>query len=469
MKHLKLVPLFCLLISQTCKQRNFGDVRIKSTQVPSEILPLEAHLESNEDQFLAGRATLNQGKIILPTNLIVSLQDPLLKQMQFWADKIDTALRKKQLIAHSLPKPRVAISIKNDLNAESTLATLCFDLPIQLPGSRPENNSPDESTALAFDFNSGSLEESFITMSANPNMSRGGRVPCHFRPELNIHKKEIISKALSKLPQCIPQWKNDILELAQGCFGKNTLKSSRAHQIQVPFQQNWVVFHSELLKQFSEADFVALLAHELAHYYKAHLVAPSTNYGFFYILPDLPQKSKPVPDMSLAPFVQKLMDARRNWASNRTNPEAEKHFLSVLSEAHAKRVSMYSFEQEADEFALDMVHSVLNNTSLFSKFLFNTWKITLQNPNSPNTIFPTLSIPECQKLYGSNLFKDKEGRTQWIPEGEYSHQYHQPCFRIFNAVRYSEAHGYPLTSQPQREGFLQPALWDSLKSVLNKN
>lgn len=74
-----------------------------------------------------------------------------------------------------------------------------------------------------------------------------------------------------------------------------------------------IVFHAGLIREArSEGDIVAVLAHELAHYYRADPVLPADQKeGFFYRQSEVPVATRPQPDPALAELGRRVHEASR--------------------------------------------------------------------------------------------------------------------------------------------------------------
>ena len=137
------------------------------------------------------------------------------------------------------------------------------------------------------------------------------------------------------------------------------------------------------------------------------------------------------------------MQARNEFFKN--GAAAAPSFRAALADAHARHLNVYTTEQEADELAVDILAAL--GTQSLANMVFRLWALLPAEPLPTAAVYHTIDRENCL-LYAKNDFKNRDGTTQWIAEGTYTNQYHQPCFRVFNIFRQARAKGYTLSPLP---------------------
>ena len=186
---------------------------------------------------------------------------------------------------------------------------------------------------------------------------------------------------------------------------------------------NWVIITSGLFSALpNEESLVAVLAHELAHYYRAHVVNDSKDlYSHCYLLND--PMHKPVEREELKNLCRDLK-VRRDSGGVSPEEAATKVGLGV-----------YTYEQEADELALEFltllgIEPIRATDAWFALFAIG------MGPDSSKR-----EIDQCRTLF-KNDWLDASGKPVTIPLGGYEDPHHSWCFRVFNTTREIKAHGY---------------------------
>jgi hypothetical protein len=177
----------------------------------------------------------------------------------------------------------------------------------------------------------------------------------------------------------------------------------------------------------SEDEFAAVLAHELAHFYRAH-TADVRPYNYCYKVSDESHGHRPKPDPQLDDLCSRLRP-RINFS---------------VEEATKRRLGVYTIEQEADELALEL----LSAAGIQPSSAVDAWFSLSQEMHSKTAApeSPALGMDECLKLRAS-AWRDDQGRDVFIPLGDYRDLHHSWCYRIRNIDRELAVHRYNVQRQ----------------------
>jgi hypothetical protein len=106
-------------------------------------------------------------------------------------------------------------------------------------------------------------------------------------------------------------------------------------------------------------------------------------------------------------------------------------------------LGIYTYEQEADELALEFLTLV----DISPKTAIDAW-FALFASSQTGEDGREFSVETCRELLQRG-WRDSEGRPVSVPIGDYRSPHKSWCYRIFNTTREIEWHGYDI-SQPAR-------------------
>jgi len=201
----------------------------------------------------------------------------------------------------------------------------------------------------------------------------------------------------------------------------------------------------------NESQLAGIIAHELGHYYRSHPAMWTPKYNFFYYLEKQNPQKKPLPDESLRELGEKAISA-----SKKESPSLEEQ--EVLKEAYQKQLGYYTFEQEADDLAIEWLVKI----GLHPKALIDKMFIFLQNKEIPTTDFEW-GYEKCKSSYLN--YWQKDGQYEYVPIGDFSNPHHSLCYRIFNIDREIRAHRYTLKALERQ--FHQKE-WKNIKEIVSQ-
>ena len=112
-------------------------------------------------------------------------------------------------------------------------------------------------------------------------------------------------------------------------------------------------------------------------------------------------------------------------------------------ELHAKNLGVYTTEQEADDFAVDMISKLGIDVKSSVNANMDLVKMAAKTPMEPpyDKVFPKEDPVECAKKLNDEWHKN--GVYQFENLGALIDTHHSSCYRVFNASREVLAHNYP--------------------------
>ncbi len=213
------------------------------------------------------------------------------QRLQFWIDLIDQTMRSRHPNALApVPRPKAFVIDSKNVNAFQGAVSVCYENPIALPKSAA-NASAAPAISISAD-----LTNSF---HLDPRMTQTGFIPLE-----KFDARSCISRTLKTLDeaQSFVQWFNSNysscklkatpgttgnlpqLSISPSCanLGKGP-KYSSAQRLMITASSNWIMALTGLIKDYTdEEQMVSILAHEMGHYYRAHMVAPASDYQYYY-------------------------------------------------------------------------------------------------------------------------------------------------------------------------------------------
>jgi hypothetical protein len=220
-----------------------------------------------------------------------------------------------------------------------------------------------------------------------------------------------------------------------GCVPRDHVQSRRPSFSFMATGRHITVTSGLLQTLKDEEQTVAILAHELGHFYRAHANTSIDVLNYFYDL-DTPAGTKPAPDPRFTAETAALRDKLRPGYVSPTDFADENR----LMQKH--HLGFYTAEQEADEIGLELLAEVGIAPSVAVDMLFAlpVWPVA-----------DGVTKPECEDLRARG-WKDEAGAPVSVPVGNPIEPHHDQCFRIFNVDREIDAHRYELREGPTPPG-----------------
>ncbi len=231
----------------------------------------------------------------------VNADHPTVARLQAWVDKLDQNLRDMPGFSN-VPAPKVVIKQDESPNAFVTPVPTCLDVPVYVEGS-------------------GDAEE---TVPGVAFLSPYGGVS--YIPDLSscVHR----SLAEEEVPAFL-DWLNKDTSLCQMTYEKEKAAFfvaegdckihpslsiiGKVSTLGYLSSSNQVIVHSSLIEKFEEEPLVTVLAHELAHYYRAHAASKmeEPEFDFFYSMGEKNKDHRPHPIPVLQNLAKSLLGSTR--------------------------------------------------------------------------------------------------------------------------------------------------------------
>lgn len=384
------------------------------------------------------------------------LDHPMTARLQFWLDTMDRAVREafpKEL--ENTPPPKLIVRKTTDPNAWVTYMPISFDVKGRLArasavsdASAPPPPDPDAGDAapppppapppvapLFFLYNTGKVG----------TLQSGTAIKRPFDKTLLDQFVKFHDDGFSK---CNLKTDGTEIYFNEGCVVDDSLSPSLSSSVAFYGTAKYVTITTGLITSMLDEDrIVAVLAHELGHYYRTHSAQPSDMLNYFYALGDANEARKPAP----APqYMDKTLAVRDKLRSSSwfMDFSEENKFMAE------KHVGFYTTEQEADEISLEILTRMGLPPTLGPDSQLQLQKIVddLNGPNGGNTDTGEIKWSQCSVLRDKQ-FKDDTGAEVSVPVGDLSDPHHSFCFRTFNMERELRAHKYnPVGNRPVPPG-----------------
>ncbi len=227
----------------------------------------------------------------IDTSTLLAADHKLTKRVQLWLDKVDASLRSAYPDAlASVPKPQAMITVDATANAFVAPAAVCYKVAVKVKNGNATANTTRDKVFL--DAKTGELSDFPNDLSCIDGPAGPGNLKTfaqQFNAASTACKFEVQgSDAAAKL---VPNASCHVADdLGDTVLGKSIVILQTA---------NWVTVHTGIFSLLDEDSFVAVLSHELGHYYRSHMTAHASNFGFYYTLDQTNPDHRPVADASV--------------------------------------------------------------------------------------------------------------------------------------------------------------------------
>lgn len=256
---------------------------------------------------------------------ILPADHALTRRVQMWIDLIDAKLRAEHgdEMART-PKPRAKVVKDGSTNAFVAPVPVCYKLNLKVRnGSANAANTAD---IVYLDNKNGEMSEWPTDLKCLAGTNTVATLK-RFAQNFNAHSNGVCSLTVSgnadNAAKLIP---------SEGCARNDDIANIvAARAVAIMQTANHVTVFTGLFAAMSEPEFVAVLAHELGHYYRSHATGTESLYDFFYEIPvNGNVAARPVADESLRQLGQAAItgstllnatDLYRTVAAQKLRPE----------------------------------------------------------------------------------------------------------------------------------------------------
>jgi len=380
------------------------------------------------------------------------IDHPMAQRLQFWVDKMDEALRARNPKAlASTPKPRIILRKDSDPNAWVSYIPVTWKVKGQLARAK---SAPAPSPAPG-DAGDGGLAEAgtpaapptipTLMLFSTGKVGRPGELPPLERRFDDQSLSELVKFANDGFAKCRLSNAEGAIVFGDGCAVDSQVSADRSDAIAFYATGKWVTVTTGLItSMLDEERIVAVLAHELGHYYRSHSMQPSDQLNYFYALGDANKPEKPGADPR---YVEQTAKVREKLRSNDWFVDYSEE-NKLMTE---QRLGFYTTEQEADEISLEILARMGLPPTLGpdSQALLHKIVDDLVQASGGGGDSGDVKWEKCAALRERG-FKDEAGQIVSVPVGNLSDPHHSFCFRVFNMQRELEAHKYQLAGERPR-------------------
>jgi hypothetical protein len=388
-----LALLIALGTSVSCVKKKSSNPAHKTGQVPLRTEP-----------FLWQKQTLEEFKAeVLPRMFVSAKASDLLPEthprsalIQNAMNRIHKLIIKKYPSLSQVPQPQAALFTDPQPNAFVETVRNCFDKPVLLPGS---SDKP--------------IFEDAIRITKNGAVA--DTEDCRGAESTLMNSIFAFNNSLSH--GCKIENKEKALALSEGCkINRYFDKYSSAKRFSFERISSVIYFSTGLFDVLGDDNLVLFIVmHELAHYYRAHPLLPAADFASYYEVGDKNAPGCPIPNPQLTRLAQE-----ENW------PELKKTMLE-------KRLGFYTYEQEADELALEFLAELNIPTEIGSEAMMRILKHT------KSVAADELNYEACAALKKQKWLTPDQ-KSAYVPIGNLADPHHSLCYRAYNIDRERETH-----------------------------
>jgi hypothetical protein len=286
---LSLVALAAVAAGAGCKQRVDADASAVKHDFGAAVFGAERWQWDEE-------SLAEYQKVIMPYNAVTARllppTDPLTVRMQNMLTafhqaitnptKPSTTKRGKVLQAalKVVPAPVARVIVDPEKNAFVPAAPICFSQPVRFPGAAPAGAAPIERVKVD------QFGTVFATDSAN----------CL---ERNVDAKVVKAfldwfNANQKVSGCTLDSRGGVIQVGDKCKFDPSLTGRSASGVLFESTSNNITIQTGIIAGYeSEAELAFIIAHELGHYYRAHIVSTADHFDYFYKGSDTNEANRP--------------------------------------------------------------------------------------------------------------------------------------------------------------------------------
>jgi hypothetical protein len=205
--------------------------------------------------------------------------------VQGWVDRIDGKIRSEhpQQMANT-PKPIAKVIKNGSANAFVAPVPVCYDVKVKIKGGTP--NAANTADAVYLDAKAGEFS------------SWPAQYKCVGGEDDLAEVKSFVSTFNAASTGCkFSVSTAGVLEGNNECVRADDLGDTvAAKQVVLLQTANYVTVHTGIFPLMSEEALIGVIAHELGHYYRAHVTGAASDFDFFYTLGRNNVTVRPVPE-----------------------------------------------------------------------------------------------------------------------------------------------------------------------------
>jgi Zn-dependent protease with chaperone function len=404
--------------------------------------------DETEEEFkqVVGETSMWSTPSYLPTD------DPMTERLQFWIDRMDEALREAHPAAlKHTPRPRVLVRNDDQINAWVSYIPVAWKVPTRIgEATEPtmaDGGAPEEGDAGTEEGGAGGGASPGGSGARELVIAKSGQITTAFATPLEReHGTRQLQQFLKfhneGFSKCRLALEDDTLVLGEECAVDGNVAARTSDRLAYLATGKWVTVTTGFIQAMLDEDrIVAVLAHELGHYYRAHSAQPTDVLNYFYNLGDGNHVHKPRPATRFNEMTAQVRDKLRSsswWVD----------FSEENAVAGKERLGFYTTEQEADDIALEILTKIGMPPTLFADAMLALQRAVDDSPWSSSDT-GELKWEECSMLRDKG-FKDERGKWANVPVGDLRSAHHSYCFRVFNISREIAAHRYEVSPNRPR-------------------
>lgn len=338
--------------------------------------------------------------------------------LQKLVTRLDVIARKEMnsRFAAEVPSPVVAL-IDDETSVNAVVATVdsVFEVPTGVLGKGQDR---EQAPRLAFH----AASRKFFA----GRVSSGDVKRAFLLPELVTFVQEALRSQQTKVT-CEVVTQETGLAFSESCFRDKALN---ANSLAIQTTSNLIKVNSGIFALKNVGQAIALLAHELGHFYRAHGTAANMYEAMYFY--EMDASNMGVRPRRGGAEIQELGKELEVLNKKRVHSPADKERLELLRKrAHELRLGFYSAEQEADEIGLELLSRMGYSYRHALELRFDHFRSQEGEPG----------FAQCRQMVEEQLNSGKKFTTYVFP-GDFGDPHHSDCFRAFLVAIEAVSHGY---------------------------
>jgi len=237
-------------------------------------------------------------------NNFLPASNAVTQRTQFWIDQFDRNLRQRYPdVMAAAPRPQARVIINPSVNAFVAPVPVC----VTLRGSWANASGSGEAAVAFLDVSTGSFSEwpsEQYRCRAETDEAQSRALLAGFVRSFNAN-----SRSACKLEMRRVAGREELRSNAACDVGGDLDGIASTRSIAFMRTGDWINVYTGIIPEMGEAEFAGVVAHELGHYYRAHITAPDDFFGYFYRLSERNPSTRPERDSSLDSLGARVLQA----------------------------------------------------------------------------------------------------------------------------------------------------------------